>query len=84
MSEDKYEIMREIEKGKSEKSALEAANEKAKNDFAKELIDESPMMYDIPYAFTRKKPFKVRFREKRERLINKIKATLGIYDKQEF
>lgn len=84
MSEDKYEIMREIEKGKSEKAALEAANEKVKNDFAKELIEESPVMYDIPYVFARKKPFKVRFREKRERLINKIKATLGIYDKQEF
>lgn len=84
MSEDKYEIMREIEKGKNEKAALEAANEKAKNEFAKQLIEENPIMYDIPYAFTRKKPFKVRFKEKRERFINKIKATLGIYDKQEF
>ena len=84
MSDDKYEIMREIEKGKTEKAALEAANEKAKNDFAKELIGESPVMYDIPYVFTRKKPFKVRFKEKREHVINKIKAVLGIYDKQEF
>ena len=79
MSDDKYEIMREIEKGKTEKAALEAANEKAKNDFAKELIGESPVMYDIPYA-----SFKVRFKEKREHVINKIKAVLGIYDKQEF
>ena len=84
MSDDKYEIMREIEKGKTEKAALEEENEKAKNDFAKELIGESPVMYDIPYAFTRKKPFKVRFKEKREHVINKIKAVLGIYDKQEF
>lgn len=84
MSDNKYEIMREIEKGKTEKAALEAANEKAKNDFAKELISESPVMYDIPYAFARKKPLKVRFKEKREHIINKIKAVLGIYDKQEF
>lgn len=84
MSENKYEIMREIAKGKAEKAALEAENEKVKNDFAKELLKENPVMYDIPYAFTRKKPLKVRLMERRERFINKIKAAFGIYDKQEF
>ena len=60
MSDNKYEIMREISKNEAEKVALEAANEKAKMDFAKELLEESPIMYDVPYAFTRKKPLKLR------------------------
>lgn len=81
MSDDKYEIMREIEKGRNEKAALEAANEKAKNDFARELIEERPAMYDIPYGFTRKKPIKLRLKEKRERIISRMKATFGVYDK---
>lgn len=83
-TENKYEIMREISKAQAEKIAMKAAIDKAKNDFAEELLNERPEIYDIPYAFTRKKPFKIRFREKKENLLNKFKATLGIYDKQEF
>lgn len=84
VNEDKYEIMREFQKVKNEKVVMEAANEKAKNDFATEILNERPYIYDIPYAFTRKKPLKLRIKEKKARLLNKLKATLGIYDKQEF
>lgn len=83
-NDNKYDIMREISKGKAEKIAMEAANEKAKNDFASELLNARPELYDMPYAITRKKPLKLRYKEKKERLLNKLKATLGIYDKQEF
>ena len=84
MSDDKYDIMREIQKGQTEKVALEAANEKAKEDFARELLEVRPEICDFAYAFTRKKPLKLRLKEKKDRIMTKIKATLGVYDKQEF
>lgn len=78
MNDDKYEIMREISKNEAEKAALEAANEKAKRDFAKELLEESPTMYGFPCAFTIKKPLKMRLREKRNRIMDRIKSVFGL------
>lgn len=81
-TEIKYDVLKEIDKSRVEMLAMEAANEKKKNDFAKELLEENPVMYDIPYAFVRKKPFKLRMREKLKRIMDKFKVTFG-YDKQE-
>lgn len=81
-TEIKYDVLKEIDKGRSEMIAMETANEKFKNDFAMELIEEKPVMYDIPYTFARKKPFKLRMREKLKRIMDKFKVTFG-YDKQE-
>jgi len=79
-----YEVLREISKGRNEMIAMEAANEKRKNDFAMELLEEKPLMYDTSYTFSRKKPIKLRMKEKWQRIINKLKVTFGAYDKQEF
>jgi hypothetical protein len=83
-TETNHDILKEIAKSRSEKIAMETANEKIKNDFARELLEEKPVMYDIPYAFARKKPFNLRMRENWQRIITRLKVTLGTYDKQEF
>lgn len=83
-TETDYDVLKEINKSRVEMIAMETANEKIKNDFARELLEENPVMYDIPYAFIRKKPFKLRMREKWQRIITKLKVTFGTYDKQEF
>lgn len=75
--DDKYEVMREIERNEVDKIRCEAMNEAEKYRFADEMKNNFEIElenYDA-YPILVKKPFSIRLREKWERIKIKFKNT---------
>ena len=75
--DDKYEVMREIERNEVDKIRCEAMNEAEKYRFADEMKSNFEIElknYDA-YPIWVKKPFSIRLREKWERIKIKLKNT---------
>lgn len=75
--DDKYEVMREIERNEVDKIRCEAMNEAEKYRFADEMKNYSEIElknYDV-YPKWVKKPLSMRLREKWERIKIKLKNT---------